>query len=461
MSKPVCAQQDFITLSYAEFMSIVMRHHPVSRQADLFMSEGERVLQASRGAFDPYIYAGFDNKFFESKEYFSLFEGGLKVPTWYGVELKAGFERNQGLYLNPEHFLPDDGLTFAGISVPVGQGLFMDQRRASLMMAKAFKEETIAGRMAILNDLLVDAAAVYWNWYMSYQVVDIYREAVDLAMERFEGLVSSFEQGDIPAIDTLEAYLLVQTREITLNESSIKYQKASMELSNFIWSESGEPYEITERVIPKIIVINPEDISLDSISAITKDFITDHPEIVQINYQLEQLEIDRRLKVELLKPRLNLNYNFLVHGNFIPNGGEFQGLYANNYKWGVEFSMPILFRRGRGSLQLAKIKIESTEQKQKFKTREIHNKIEQYLYELSILENQLEINEQAVQNHRALLLGEQRKFEFGESSIFLINTRESNLLSAQVKFAELAAMYKTSFAALFWSLGILPTDISE
>jgi hypothetical protein len=39
-------------------------------------------------------------------------------------------------YLNPENTVPNAGLTSLGISVPLGQGLFINQRMADLRKAK-------------------------------------------------------------------------------------------------------------------------------------------------------------------------------------------------------------------------------------------------------------------------------------------------------------------------------------
>jgi hypothetical protein len=60
----------------------------------------------------------------------------FKNPTWYGIEIKAGFDQNEGYYLNPENTVPNAGLTSLGISVPLGQGLFINQRMADLRKAK-------------------------------------------------------------------------------------------------------------------------------------------------------------------------------------------------------------------------------------------------------------------------------------------------------------------------------------
>ena len=51
-----------------------------------------------------------------------------------------------------------------------------------------------------------------------------------------------------------------------------------------------------------------------------------------------------------------------------------------------------------------------------------------------------------------MLSAEERKFTFGESSIFLINSRERNLIDSQLKAIDLQNKYLKTKAKLFNSL---------
>ena len=51
-----------------------------------------------------------------------------------------------------------------------------------------------------------------------------------------------------------------------------------------------------------------------------------------------------------------------------------------------------------------------------------------------------------------MLNAEERKFSFGESSLFLINSREKNLIDSQLKAIELQNKYLKAKAKLFNSL---------
>jgi outer membrane protein TolC len=58
-----------------------------------------------------------------------------------------------------------------------------------------------------------------------------------------------------------------------------------------------------------------------------------------------------------------------------------------------------------------------------------------------------------VNNYEQLRNGEIQKFEAGESSIFLINSRESKLIEAQAKLIDLQGKYEKEKATLLWAAG--------
>ncbi len=449
LTKSLAAQTVFTP---EQFIWFVKQYHPVVKQADLLKTQGENTIRRARGNFDPYLFTYFDNKQFDDKEYFRILNTGLKVPTWYGIELKTGYDQNRGIFLNPENNLPLGGLWYGGISVPIGQGLFIDNRRAQLKQAKIYAESTEAERKAILNDLYFEAIKHYWKWVEVYNQLKIYEESVELAQTRFEGVKQSFIFGDNPAIDTLEAYIQVQTRQMGKNQYELLYKNAKLELSNYLWFENNTPLEITDSLVPinYTSIPNVTTIPQDSITKILTQIEATHPLIQLYDYKLQSLEIERKLKTEMLKPKLNLNYNLLNE----PIGSNYLSqLSPQNYKWGIEFSFPILLRQQRGELKLTGVKILDTEFNQQQKILEVKNEIQQYFNEQENLSKQITLFNSAVNNYQQLLEGEKQKFSLGESSLFLVNSREIGFIDAQVKLIELISKYEISKVGVIWASG--------
>src|SRR5215217_1035106 len=83
-------------LTYNEFLGYVKKYHPLVKNANLEISKSQANLMMARGGFDPKIEVDFSKKQFKDKEYYSILNSSFKIPTWYGIEIKAGFDNNEG-----------------------------------------------------------------------------------------------------------------------------------------------------------------------------------------------------------------------------------------------------------------------------------------------------------------------------------------------------------------------------
>ncbi|MTI32975.1 TolC family protein [Xanthovirga aplysinae] len=433
-----------------QFIWWIDNNHPVAKKAELQLEKGDNKVKSAKGNFDPYLYGNFDQKYFDEKEYYKLLSTGLKIPTWYGMEVKAGFDQNEGKYLNPENKLPADGLWNVGVSMSLGKGLFIDKRRAILRQAQLFAQSTKAEQLKIMNDLYYQAMQQYWKWAEAWNQYQIYEEYVQLAEKRFEATKKSFLYGDKAAIDTLEAFIQYQDRLISRNESQLLYQNHTLDLSNYLWDEDNRPLEITEGLRP--IDLNKSDlveaIPYDSIHSLLFQFEETHPEMQLYDFKLGDLNWERKLKKDALKPNINLTYNALQQTMRYEGDMSFS---TQNYKWGLEFSFPVFLRKQRGDLQLTNLKIREVQLSRRYKLQELRNKAKKYHNEQLNLQKQLTLYSGMVKNYNNLLEGEKEKSLEGESSLFLINSRETKLIQAKLKLVQLKTKHYKARTALFWA----------
>ncbi|MCB0813075.1 MAG: transporter, partial [Flavobacteriales bacterium] len=155
-----------------------------------------------------------------------------------------------------------------------------------------------------------EALADHVEWVAAYKQVIVAREAVDLAAVRFQAVRGSFIGGDVPAIDTLEAWLQVQDRQMRRQEAELGFRNASLSLSNHLWDEYLRPLEIARGVVPDTLdLLPPADTPvLDTLLARAMER---HPKLLGVAAKVEQLDVDRQLRGEMLKPKLDLKYSLL------------------------------------------------------------------------------------------------------------------------------------------------------
>ncbi|HRI19987.1 MAG TPA: TolC family protein, partial [Panacibacter sp.] len=207
------AQQNNVQLfSVDAFIQQVKTYHPVAKQSNILVEKAAAQLLASRGGFDPALTLEASNKTFDGKNYYFYTNPELKIPTTFGIDIKAGLESNGGKYLNPE--TTSGNSSYLGIEVPLAKGLLMDKRRAALQQAKIFSNQSEQERLQVINNLLFDAYNAYWQWASSYQLYAVYTKYLQLSSERFRLVNIAYKNGDRAAMDTLEAYTQIQNFEM-------------------------------------------------------------------------------------------------------------------------------------------------------------------------------------------------------------------------------------------------------
>lgn len=436
--------QNLKELNYNEFLGYVKKYHPLVKSAQLEINMAQANLMMARGGFDPKIEADFDQKQFKGKDYYSVFNSSFKIPTWYGIEVKAGFDNSEGIFVNPENALPNNGLTSLGITVPVGQGLFINQRMADLRKAKIQIQLSQAERKLQAIEVLYNASLAYFNWKRNHSEVQLYSTYLNNAKLRYKGIKTLINNGDKPAIDSVEAGIVVKTRQWNLEESRLKLAKSKLDLSNYLWLDNNIPLELQDDVLPENKLEQTISATLKINQLITDTIsIENHPKINSLENKLAILEVDRKLKANSLLPKMDVGYHYLSEPNYW-NDTNF-----NNYKIGINFKFPLFLRKERGSLQLAKFKIQDTQFSLNLERVQLKNKINAQQTEIKSIEKQLQLLSSLVAGNSQMLQSEERLFSLGESSIFLLNSRENNLVSIQLTQLGLENRFLNSNAELF------------
>lgn len=416
------------TLSWTKFKEIISLHHPVMAKTYLIEAQAKARMRQAWGIFEPALSYNYENKEFDGLNYYRFSSPEVKLPLWLGMDLKANYGRAEGSYLNPENKLPTEGLSSLALNIPLGKGLLMDKRRATLKQASVFREASETEQVRIINDLLREAGEAYTNWQTWYQIDELYDQALVLAEQRFKAVKDGFAGGDRPAIDTTEALTQVQQRQISSQQAKIQLQNSLYELSTFLWLPESKPIEVEGlSLIPQ-----KDEISLSGNLSPTID---NNPKLRIFDFKLRDLEIERRLKAENLRPTVDLQLGLLNSGlnNFRNLNASY---WENNNKIGLKVSFPLTFASARGELAESVIKFKDTQIEQSLMRNGLEVKMKQNRAELNTLQAQLNLMEQTLQAHQRLLKGEEIRFSLGESSLFLINARENKLLEIQEKILE-------------------------
>jgi outer membrane protein TolC len=451
------AQDSSKVFKVKAFMQMVIDMHPIAKQNKMLSEIAKQEIRYARGFLDPKFEGEIYQKVYGGKTYFGYVDNGLKVPLWFGSDLKFGYENNTGLNVNPTDYTPPGGLMYAGIHIPIGQGMIIDERRSAIRQAQAMQGMLEAEKVKLINKLLLNAAKAYWEWYFQYQKYDKVYRSFELAKVRQRAISERSAIGDLASIDSVETLITLQERTVLMNDVATDLKNSRIILSNFLWTEDLKPLEMDSTLLPEQ-QLNSTLIDEALLKKLIENAPSVHPDILKLDFKVKQLTIDQKFQKDKLKPNFDLTYKYLTSPrNDIINDLNLK--YAqNNYKVMLTLSQPLFLRKERSKYQLSKIKVAQSTLELMQTNRDVANTITTSFNEIKFLENALSLQNTMISNYQKLLAGEQAKFENGESSIFMLNSRESKLIDGEIKLAEIKSKLEKMKTELYFNAGNLSTD---
>jgi outer membrane protein TolC len=271
-----------------------------------------------------------------------------------------------------------------------------------------------------------------------------------IADDIFQRVKNNFLFGEAAAIDTVMAHINRQQRSIEKQQALLDLTNAGVTLSAMLWDNDGHPVQLDLTWVP---VLQPDTLvltkqELNQLSDLAK---ANHPELKKMDGSIRQLEVEKKLAREVLKPTLNFNY-YAINQPINPEGITPLSL-NNNYKLGVDFSFPLFLRKERAKLALTQLKITNARLKLSQTEREIINNLTVTYNELVNLQSIIVSQREMITGFERLLAAELINLEQGESDLFRINLQQERLIQTQSKWLKSVAENEKYKAKLYWAAG--------
>ena len=237
-------------------------------------------------------------------------------------------------------------------------------------------------------------------------------------------------------LDTLEARVQMQNLLIGKMEAEANWQKQSLQLNAFVWDENLKFYGSPRAIQPPVVNIRTIPPPLEW--AATDQGRFSHPYLDQLALAAQEIELQRQWAVERRKPSVQLQYMPLAEAIGPSVWNQFS---LNNYKWGLEVKFPMLFRKERADIQLAKIKAQENRFEIADKKATLHSKVTAAYAVWKNYQERYLILETLVAQYKQLYEAEIILFNSGESSLFMVNLREQTYLQSTLKWIDITAKY--------------------
>lgn len=410
----------------------IENQHPLFNNAKLQESFGNTNRSKAIGNFEPGISYNGKSKTFDGKNYYdqNYFELDVFTPT--PLSFDVGFEKNNGSYLNGESNTPSQGLGYVGFQLPLLKNLITDQRRTTLKQSLNIMEQSVFQKKSMFQNLYFEIWKNYIQWYINHEQTISLSKALNLSNSRLEAIRMVYNTGGCSGFDTLEIAVQQQQFQARLIENEIITLKSKILLTTHLWSKTVKNEFVPLSIKPNVAPTNQFFNLLDEIVESTKveNPMSMQPDLMISQKKVDNLELDLKLKKNYLLPKVDLKYQYLS-----TSYDQFNAI-SNNSRFGLSVASPLFFIGPRAELQETRYKLLEAQMSLKFKKREIEQKSMALMKQIETYRVIYEMLKKVELGYFQLYQMEIQKFNNGEGSVFLLNSREAKYWEANLKTIE-------------------------
>lgn len=425
-------------LTLEDTLARVRQNHPLLEAAELERRMAAARLLERQGAFDPslqgvssqYRYNSTDNP--GKAKFGSENSAAVGLATRLGAELYAGGRYNNDEVKHPESVTGEAGQYFLGAKLPLLRGGWGINPRAAAER-KALIGQPLADaefteyRLA----LLLKSADYYWDWVAAKQATDAQRTLLELAELRSRQVRERAELGDLPLIDATEAEQEVQRRQEMVLKAIREFQKMAYNFSFYLWNDLGTETILPRQEMAPPAIPVPEVLSENDIADAKRQALQFRPELAQIRATRDITNIDLALARNQLLPVLDA---YAEPG--YDAGGQAVGAVI---KAGVVVSVPLRNRTARGQIEQSRLRLEKLSLQEQATIQQIMVEVSDTASQLNLAVARVQAAQQAYDLARQLAAGERTRFDYGDSTLFLLNQRERTAAEALLMVIEAKA----------------------
>jgi outer membrane protein TolC len=415
------------TLHMEEVFHSIDHYFPQILIARQQVTQAKGQLLASYGKFDPQInattrslpFGGYVSNYIDTE---------LNLPTYVnGLRIFGGYRNGVGDWpIYYQNYLTNNAGEYrTGVAFPLLRNRKIDNERTDILTQVEYLKMSSDQVQAMKIKVYHEAIQVYWNWVQNGHQLMIFKELLKLAKVRQHAIEQQAQQGDLPMLAVVENQQVIVQREQLVQQGRLMLEQSANDLAFYYRDQHGKPFRPRQGQLPAELKTHL-DISHQFITQLQSQ-IQQHPELRKLNKLLKIASLKKDLAKNDLQPFLDLTaytskqYGINGYPLLIPQAGFV----------GLSFRFPTLQREAKGRFISASSELKQVQNESQFRLESLLIRLQNLLIGFHISQKQIKLFTQEYQLAKKVEHGERVRFFNGDSSLFLVNQRET--LSTQAK----------------------------
>lgn len=397
---------------------------------------------------------------FAQFNYSQTFETGTNVQA--GINTSNNFTNNSFYLFNP---YITSALTFQ-FTQPLLKNGWLFANQAPLIIARRNLQQSRANFAAQVNNSILQAVGQYWAVVQAHGSLDVARSSMDAAEATYKRDKRALELGALPPLDIYRSESQVASRRVSVIQAEYALKQAEDTLRMTIGADQ-DPYfealdlELTENADPQ-----GEMRTIDAATAV-QQALTKRPELEVTRAALANDETRIRLAHNHLLPELDLSGQYASNG---VGGTQFNGAGQKTtnssvdqlfgfgfptYQAQLSLTLPIHNRAAKAELGTALVSRRSDLYTERQWKEQVALDVSNAIHQLEQAKLSIVAGKEALDLANKTMASEQRKYELGSGTIFLVLEAQTEVAAAQQTLLQAEVGYQLAVAGVDHATGEL------
>lgn len=338
--------------------------------------------------------------------------------------------------------------------------------RAPLMIARRNLQQSQANFAAQVNNNILQAIEQYWAVVEAHGNLDVAQSSMGAAEATYKRDKRALELGALPPLDIYRSESQVASRRVQVIQSEYALKQVEDQLRMTIGADQ-DPYfealdlELTEKAEPE-----GELRTVDAATALQLA-LTKRPELDAVRAALAKDDTSIRLAHNHLLPELDLLGLYASNGlggtqfnnanQRIANSSINQlfGFNYPTYEAQLSISLPLKNRAAKAEMGTALVSRRNDLYNQRQLSEQVTLDVKNAVHQLEQAKLSIVASKEALDLSNKTMAAEQRKYELGSSTIFLVLEAQTEVASAQQSLLQAEIGYQIALAGVDRATGEL------
>ena len=338
--------------------------------------------------------------------------------------------------------------------------------RAPLMIARRNLQQSQASFAAEVNNNILLAVEQYWSVVQAHGNLDVARSSMDAAEATYKRDKRALELGALPPLDIYRSESQVASRRVQVIQSEYALKQAEDQLRMTIGADQDPLFEaldldLTEKAEPE------GDLRTVDAGTALQLALTKRPELDALRAALANDETRIRLAHNHLLPELDLLGLYASNGlggtqfnssNQRITSSSINQLFGFNYptyEAQLSISLPLKNRAAKAEMGTALVSRRNDLYNERQLREQIILDVRNAVHQLEEAKLSIVASKEALDLSNKTMASEQRKYELGSSTIFLVLEAQTELAAAQQSLLQAEVGYQIALAGVDRATGEL------